>query len=327
MKQMGGVQPGESADTTGRMAEGRAMLGKGLESRAGGGTIDDTNANITGAAPRFAALTFEEFARSRQRALAMSGPARDRAKVLGLVSLAIQYVVTAPSVATYPKVMAPLMARTDFAGLFGQLHHRAQAALSANNGQLFVDLVLTAAAKHGQAYPGNTPLIPNVYSDARFQRQRNAGFVSTTMLSGLTREAWLRGIVSGVDYLTADNFLRADPHAPAHTEEHIESMGHLHGHTDPVGEKGEAGSVFEIRTAGGQMDYRFWYSHAADVFRYILDLNNGKSPTIRNSAIKLSQENRPLYTKLLAGDKASLGEALSTLTADAQEELDGLLAS
>lgn len=325
MSQMGGIQPGESQQKQQEMREGRGMLGKGLESPVGV-NIDDTNANITGAAPRFAEMVFDEFNRDRGRQFQMTALQRDRAKVLGIVSLAVQYVLTAPSVATYPKVMAPLMARTDFVGLFAQLTDRSQRMLRANNGQLFVDLVLTACGKRGQQYPANQALIPSVYSDSRFDRQRQAGYVSTTMLSGLTRDRWLRGIPAGTDFLTADHFLTAVPNAPNNAEQHIESMGHLHGHTDPVGDEGLPGSVFEIRTAGGKMDYRFWYSHAADVFRYILELNNGQSPVLQNSVLKLSRDDPTLYQKLLAGDKKSLAGALKTLSNDAQQEIDNRMA-
>lgn len=298
MTRMGGKQPNETDQTTAKLTTPRRLLGRGLSSPENV-VLDDTNANITGAAPRFAEAAIDEFRKPAHGLAALGDGAGNRDKLVGFIALLVQYVVSGQNVATYAKTMAPLMARTDFVALFNQLSTLDRAYLSENGGQVLADIVLFAAGRRGSVFAGNVALIPSVYGDVRYQAARAANLVTTNMLAGLTREQWLKGIATGTDFLTEASFRTAVPAAVAHAEEHIEGMGALGNLTNPVGAAREAGSVFEIRTAGGVLDYKMWYTHALDIFRYIRDLNDGKNVEISDTIQHLRASEDPLYNQLI----------------------------
>jgi len=319
MSAIGGKQANESVQHAGRLAHSREMLGKGLGGPVG--AVTDQTANITGASPRYARQAIADAQVDMNRGLAALGSTQDAMrKLTSVVALLVQYILTAPSVSTYPKVMAPLMARTDFGTLFGQLDATDKILLEDDDGDPFVELVVDAAGRRGVAVLGSQPLAPNVYSDARFAGARASGFVAVNMLAGLSREAWLRGIVQGTDYLSAVNFRTAVPGAPAHAEDHIESMGQFVGHTDPVGTDGVPGSVFEIRTAG-VLPFGAWYSHAMDIFNYILDMNDGGSAVFRSTFLDLATNNPPLWNRMTSGNPKTVRKAMKGLTARAQNDI------
>ncbi|MEA5621539.1 DUF4157 domain-containing protein [Nostoc sp. UHCC 0251] len=117
--------------------------------------------------------------------------------LVGLLSLIIAYLRMADLslVRSYPKTIAPVMARTDFGALFKMLSQPEQDWYKANSGEPFFELVKSAPWLTEMA---NTD---EVFSHGVQERILEVGDAQ-----GLTRGKWIKGIAKGKDYLTSKKF-------------------------------------------------------------------------------------------------------------------------
>jgi hypothetical protein len=118
---------------------------------------------------------------------------RQTASLKGLLSLIAVYVTMAEQYVNYPKAIAPLMARTDFATMFRLLPPQQQAILMKNNQALWLELVQDA--------------LPGKVLTAQFFPPLPAGQPARPFTLDLTRQDWLRGIAAGTDLLTEKGYL------------------------------------------------------------------------------------------------------------------------
>ncbi|MGH9123180.1 MAG: hypothetical protein ACRDZ8_00405, partial [Acidimicrobiales bacterium] len=327
MSQMGAKQPGESTEQTKALSTGRSIIGAGLLSPD---NADDTNADIVGAAPRFADRAITEYLEQRNPGDwtpfgdTEEGQKR-RDKLQSFVALLVEYILKAPGVKMYAKTMAPLLARTDFATMFSQLGKEDQVFLGDRNGLELRCLVKQACDYRGDNLDLGRAVVPSVYTDDRVKNAVQQHGIQHDMLAGLSIRDWLKGIANGKDYLTEAKFREAVPTAPVGAEHHLESLGHLGDQPNPVGRDAVEGSVFEIRTMG-KLHYGAWYKHAMEVVKYVYALNSGDPAAFKSNfnLDKLRTEDRKGYDAVLNGDQKAMRPFLNRMRKAAETDIKQL---
>lgn len=194
-------------------------------------------------------------------------------EMIALVTQLVMYLVRgAVGSPGYGKLISGgLMGRTDFAAMFKLLPQAKQDYLS-QNPNTFVHLVISAAgAAHGHNISVSGPVFegglyndPGMYgNDPNFQAD---------LLPELKRDAWLRGIATGRDLLTAENY----PGKRKQKQE-IESLGGYGDKTDNLSTDPRyqtPAPIVELR--GLKPLYAgLFMPMALDLFRYIHTVNTG----------------------------------------------------
>ena len=173
----------------------------------------------------------------------------------GLMSLLWTYVRAANvNLPNYPKAIAPIMARTDFAKIFKMLPQNEQTMFKQHAGQDFVDLM--QECPYIQGLNMAQPLFLGVYA--------NDPTKVNQMLAGLTRESWLKGITQGVDQLTKKSF----PSTQKSVRAEMESLGSLGKKTDQVGIANVDAPIFELRGLAGAVPFAQWPALVQLVMQY-----------------------------------------------------------
>jgi hypothetical protein len=203
--------------------------------------------------------------------------------LVGMLCVLFTYItIGGKPLTNYVKVMAPLMARTNFAGMFKLLPQPEQAWFRANPGE-FEALVLEASGVPGiggqSVWRGGLSRLENKTP------QQEATIVAA--LQSLTLSEWLRGIPGGRDLLTSKQF-------PIIKKEQLDVAGELQGlgslgeKTDTVGtthafskDTRTEAPVFELRRMGGAVHHQMWAPLALDVFDYIVKLNDKSDKTFK----------------------------------------------
>ena len=164
----------------------------------------------------------------------------------GLLSLIFTYLKKGSTDdMDYPKLIAPLMARTDFSAMFSQVP---EAAYFKARPKVWVDWILESLGMTGQK---------NYYVFTRGMRGEEFG---------PSRKEWLTEMLDGTDLLTQ----------AASNEYFYMSMGKLGAKTEQVGQKKKKtqAPIFEMRRMTADVPYKEWRGLALDVFDYIYALNN-----------------------------------------------------
>ena len=198
MSALGPIQPGDSPKLRKRRRAGRRLFTK--QAVSGGWTlgqmkeVEEQN-TPTGARSEFATSRARQIRRSgnlsgsttgatyRPNTCRKSGNWGETNSLKGLLSMMVLYIKMGEEIgdsASYPKAIAPLMARTDFAHLFRMLPPRAKDALP--HAARFVAGAFGAAA----GLPLDQPIIDN---NPHFQ-------------TDLTRALWAEYIPGGLDLFT-----------------------------------------------------------------------------------------------------------------------------
>jgi hypothetical protein len=188
-------------------------------------------------------------------------------ELIGLVSLAVTYLQIADRAQpSYVKKIAPLMARTDFARMF-QLLPQHERQHFQDHKESWVRLVLEAAGLPGT---GSTPVLSHGIGSNPQQ----------DILHWVTRDAWLRGIVSGRDLMSTAGFAAQYPNEPGGAE--FEAMGRKGAATEQVGPNAAtAAPIFELRRMKGGVDYLEWKPLLLRVFDFLKKMNNPGAPNPR----------------------------------------------
>ena len=162
----------------------------------------------------------------------------------------------------YAKLIAKIMARTDFGSQFMLLPEEERQPFE-NNPQDFANLILTAA----NVGEGNV----NVFERKirRNQYNVNDGVIDVPV----TRNDWLIGITQGEDRLTRQF------HARSPISDDLESLGGFGNRTDQVGTDNVQAPILEFRQVRDQIPYREWLPFATRVFEYLSYLNRNQSAT------------------------------------------------
>jgi hypothetical protein len=232
----------------------------------------------------------------------------------GLMAMLVSYLVEGKKgVQGYAKTIAnPIMARTDFAGLYQQLPLEERRYFRRTRAQnTWVNLVLDAAEQAynlivppvGMAPPANVGANQPVYEGRLFNSYAMYGATNdpryqTDVLPELTPRRWLEGIAFGrIDFLTAAAYPNRNKSAE------LESLGGYGAKLDKSAGSavGNAG-IFEFRGLE-ERPYWEWYSFAMSFFRYIRALNRG-----------LNDDYDQTVTPQISADLAGVG--ISTMERD-----------
>src|SRR5262249_30872347 len=182
-----------------RRRPGREVMGSGINGA-------DTNTDF-GAAPDAARAAIDKYKSDGARAGEQDFPGTFGGSGLeGLVALVVSYLKgAAGNRIGYAKSIAPLMARTDFGTLFGQLPDEDKKYIRAHPAAFEAIVADASGLNMGQ------DMFPNgIYKDPR-----TAGAGDPNALAGLTRATWVGGIAAGFDFLTAKNFNKGIGKSPA----------------------------------------------------------------------------------------------------------------
>lgn len=148
-------------------------------------------------------------------------PART-AQMTGLLSAITSYLsVASMQVRSYAKAAFPVLMRTDFSRLYKMLSEEEKDFYCTNNAQNFIDLV--------QSIPFLPPInmATPVFEGGVYHNDPGADH---TILNGLSKDVWIRGIARGTDLLTKRNFpVRG-------VRDELESIGGYGNKTDVTGE-------------------------------------------------------------------------------------------
>ena len=216
--------PGETAAQAGARQAGRQQVG-GWNPVAGAGQITTTQ----GQAPQQARTAIAAYT------FANGGAPASTPELVGLLSLVIAYLRMADLglVRSYPKTIAPIMARTDFGAMFKMLSPAEQAWYRGQKGQRFFDLAENAPWLAGMAG-----------TDEVFAQGIANAHAGVGQAQGLTRGKWLKGIARGTDYLTGKKF----PVKAARGD--MQGLGSYGSKTDTVDDNGATAkaAIVELRS-------------------------------------------------------------------------------
>jgi hypothetical protein len=184
MASLGAAQPGESGSKGRARREGRALMTQHIV----GMPVEPAAMTMMGRSAAEANRAVDAFVTRHKQ----PGPnyeqlvagMRKTDVLKGLVSLATMYLKMADQYAagaSYPKAIAALMARTDFAALYNLLPQEQRIVLSMDDCRLWLELMQDAS---GLAQI-DQPVLPGA-----------------PWLQELTRELWLMAIPFGIDLLT-----------------------------------------------------------------------------------------------------------------------------
>ncbi len=258
---------GETGGQKTQRSPGRGYLASG----------SPTDAAIMGPAPGHARTAIQNFiATHTGTAAATPGGFGSNSLVSLLALLHVYLTIAAKPLQNYPKVIAPLLARTSFVGMYNQLPDT-EKAYFAQDRTRFVQLALEAAN------------MPSTEAQSVFTQGFttvtgvNAGADTTKFnqrLQTLARGYWLEQIVAGNDALTKTGFTNIQ------LSEYLESMGSLGTRTESVGKKRKGGlntktqaPILEMRRMTKGLDQSDWVGFALDVFDYVKGVNDLKNPT------------------------------------------------
>ncbi|BDD03290.1 hypothetical protein [Aureibacter tunicatorum] len=185
-------------------------------------------------------------------------------ELVGLCALMIHYM-ECPMInySAYVKSYFPIMARTDFAGIFELLPHDEQTFFRLDNGKYFLEIF--AFGKYGVVQ--NTPLDMSELFFAKGVRQGQAG-ASCYALDQLTREQWIRNIPAGVDMLTRRHYP-----GPDEQKNELDTIGSWANCYDKVGKQKQLAPIFELRRLQYTDNTEELSKVARDVFLIIMSLN------------------------------------------------------
>ncbi|HEY3608126.1 MAG TPA: DUF4157 domain-containing protein [Pseudonocardiaceae bacterium] len=180
------------------------------------------------------------------------------AELRGLLTLIATYLISgaASRQQNYVKGIAPLLARTDFATMYGQLPQEEQANFK-EKPAIFIDTALRAAGLPTT----DGPVV--------------AGVIGTTPPQGniqhVTRRIWLNGMVDGTDLMSGAGYARYDWGRTDNAEvaSEFESMGSLGSRTDP----GDL-PILELRRMKKSVPFGQWTALARAAFELIGRVNH-----------------------------------------------------
>jgi hypothetical protein len=227
-------------------------------------------------------------------------------ELMGLVALIVQYMRTAATaLGGYPKTIAPLMARTDFATIFQMMPEEIYFRREPDD---FVELVRMAVSDYDMSQPLFTRGI--YHNTPRRAEHRD-------VLAGLSRDTWLRDMTQGTERLTALNFNDDGTAQP-----HLESLGGYGDKTESVGHAGVQldAPIFEIRSMGQLMSSQ-WYTQAMDVFLFLVSLNAGTPNPYKDT---LAKENPRLIAGMSSADPTIKTAALAHLVDQVHDKVRAL---
>jgi Domain of unknown function (DUF4157) len=255
---------GEDRDFTKRMIDIRDLLGRGINGAE--------TTSSTGTAPNQAKKAIEELSKSAVKSTPSLFGSRE---LNGLLSLMASYMMAAnnPKLG-YVKTIAPIMARTNFAAMFGLLKPEEQKYLKDDCDKK--DLMQMFSTATGGLNMTDDLFPYGIYTDPRTQ-----GSGEKNALQGLTRQQWVIGVINGIDYLTAAKFNQnPDLHLinPGNKKEDLESMGAMGNKMENVGDKDltEQAPIFEIRSLGQHSTVEQFTERAIEIFNFIVRLNKDK---------------------------------------------------
>lgn len=258
-----GVVPGESPVEANKRKDGRGSLL----------AANTTMAKILGSAPGMARNAIQHYLPQRLVNWALvQNDFQDTNALQGLVSMAVAYVKAGVNVtfASYPKVLAPLMSRTEFSTLFGLLPAPQQNALRSDP-KVFCDLVLAAANSNIGITSKDVALVDTMPLIQHF------GKAGMDDIKQLTIGRWLDGIPRGVDYLSVSGFqqmLHEDRGTPgALTQQQMAVSEELEGF-GALGSKTDSGNaIVEFRGIPTMLDHTQIEEFALNFHKYIVNLN------------------------------------------------------
>jgi hypothetical protein len=272
MAALGSAQPGESGRKGRARREGRELMKRhpiaGAMGQEGGGM------QMMGLAAAEANRAVDAFVtRHRQpgpQYESIAAGMRNTDALKGLVSMATLYLKMGDQYAagaSYPKAIAALMARTDFAALFMMLPQDQRILFRKDDSRLWLELMQDAS--------GLAQLDQPVLRGAEWIQQ-------------LTRELWLSHIPLGIDLLTAQGYqmLAAGMRGQGQIDddelgemvddsEMLESMGSMGAKTEGAGETKAA--IFELRAIPDMFPYTDIPRISNALAKYIAGLNKGKN--------------------------------------------------
>ncbi|MCG8477285.1 MAG: hypothetical protein MI784_17605, partial [Cytophagales bacterium] len=177
----------------------------------------------------------------------------------GFLSLAVIYLIEGyRGSPTYPKSMAVLLARTDFARMFSLLPENERRLLAKNDAASWLAVVRSMVPECLKDF--SQPFFKNGVYIARPEIHRH-------ILRGLSLEQWLKEMTKGRDLLTERHFpnrLRAYE---------LESMGAMGDRTDTV--LGEPAPIFEFRAGKKLMNAMEAMTYAVETFKTVYAVNRG----------------------------------------------------
>jgi hypothetical protein len=201
---------------------------------------------------------------------------RSSPELIGLVSLLVTYIYKSRQQFSYPKLIAPIMARTDMATLFRQLKTN-EIAFFKTFPDRFANLVFAATGDSYQfglqeTMPINADvdMFPKGLATGELDQNRRPIF-DRSICGKLTLGRWLTEIPKGTDLLTKFTFPSKSQRSK------LESMGSLRDHLEDVGSDGskQAAPVFELRRIQNKVTPERSIQIALDAFDYIRNLNSG----------------------------------------------------
>jgi len=190
----------------------------------------------------------------------------------GLLNVIRNYVIDSRRVHAYPKAMAKILMRTDFATAFKLLPEARTISR-----KLWVKIVAEASNEQNLDRP-MLVIAPRGLNETVDQYKARAK-------DHLTLRKWLHDIHGGTDTMTSANYPRQDTRAD------MESMGSLGSRTETVtatSKKGKqityAAPIMEIRTLMRPLPLNFLKPFALDVFGNIRRLNQSRTaPAMRTT--------------------------------------------
>lgn len=240
--------PGEPALLALRRGPGRAAL-------TGFQPIHQPGPRLTamGASPGMADAGIQHYT-----AIHPEAPAQT-AQMTGLLSAITSYLSMASmQVRSYAKSAFPVLMRTDFSRLYKMLSEEEKDFYCTNNAQNFIDLV--------QSIPFLPPInMANpVFEGGIYHSNPGANH---TILNGLSKDVWIRGIARGTDLLTKRNFPVRD------VRDELESIGGYGNKTDMTGGAIQM-PILELRSMPST-PLANWANVTDEVFRYVYNINHG----------------------------------------------------
>jgi hypothetical protein len=288
---------GEDPAMTDRLLHTRAALGAGIQ----GGAQSESPTAMAPFAAEDAVRRFKQetaingiwntYYRERKDGMSFGSD-----ELKGLLALIVQYMRTAAiPLGGYPKTIAPLMARTDFAQIFSMVP---ESIYFKRDPDHFVELAYMAV---GPQYAMRDALFTGgiYHGNPRLSGQRD-------VLKDLSRRTWLTDMAQGVDRLTAAHFNEDGSQQP-----HLESLGSYGDKVETVGRGGTQldAPIFEIRSMGS-IPMGMWYPRVMDVFLFLASLN---SPHPNKYKDTILDSHPDLSAKVRSKDQATRLQALAEL--------------
>jgi hypothetical protein len=187
------------------------------------------------------------------------------AELIGLCSLLLSYTQRGLVGQVFAKQIAPVMARTDFVGIFNDLPWMERLFLSAggaiNFNAMWTQILATAA-------------VPGGIGAQLFAVEPGAvAGLGLGISTQLTRQAWLTGIATGNDVLTPGNFPFALPLPPGVPDPifGLGGMGGVHDPAPPGG--GPDRPILELRRMPHGVSTHNFTEIAMGIFDYVVALN------------------------------------------------------